>query len=355
MSEVGFFHMAATSRARAWCFTLNNPEENLDEDDFGCDYLLYQLEMGEEGTPHFQGLIYFKTQIAFSSVVQLFPHGTHIEACIDLAASIVYCQKEDTRVEGPYEWGVRPVQGRRSDLTAAIADVVAMKPMAEVATLHPSVYIRYGRGLRDYRTITAKPRTVMTECISIVGPTDMGKSYSSRLEWPNAFWKNKGEWWDGYDGQDVVVIDEFYGWLPFDFMLRLLDSTPLLVPTKGGFVNFVATKCIILANRHVEDWYKNIPPECLPALKRRIHQWEKLSRGPRTPRPALTVLADAATQLTVPLPPTPIVHFADYATPILPIEGPYRQNLNAYDWDADMAEGEFVVLPDSQVFDVDSE
>lgn len=346
-------------RARAYCFTKNNPEEPLDEEELGCSYLLYQLEVGEEGTPHFQGLVYFSTQIAITSVIALMP-GCHITVCIDLEASIKYCQKEEGRLEGPYEWGVRPVQGKRSDLTAALADVAAMKPMAEVALCHPSVYVRYYRGLTAYRTVTAKPRDKPTECISVVGPTNTGKSYDARKQWPDAFWKNKGDWWDGYDQHDVVIIDEFYGWLPFDFMLRMLDCTPLQVPTKGGFVNFVATKVVILSNRHVEDWYRGIPVECLPALKRRISQWEKLSRGPRTRRPdpidLLVQAAAAATQNTVPMPPTPQVHFSDYATPILPIEGPYRSNLNAYDWDADLADGEgFVILPDSQVYNYDSD
>lgn len=342
---------------------MNNPEEPIDEEDLGCEYLIYQLEMGEEGTPHFQGFVYFKHQIAITSVIRLLP-GCHIEIARDIPKAIEYCSKEDTRLEGPYEFGLRPVQGKRNDLTEAIASVVAMKPMAEVAALHPATYVRYHRGLQAYRTVTAPPRTALTECISVVGPTNMGKSYDARKEWPLAFWKNKGEWWDGYDGHDAVVIDEFYGWLPFDFMLRLLDSTPLLVPTKGGFVNFVATKVIILANKHVEDWYRNIPPECAPALLRRVSQWEKLSRGPRTRRPALGGLAAAAalqpiaptTRVNHDFSDTPPVHFKDYATPIMPIEGPYRRNLNAYDWDADLAEGEgFVILPDSQVYNYDSD
>jgi hypothetical protein len=41
---------------------------------------------------------------------------------------------------------------------------------------------------------------------------------------PEAYWITKPNgpraFWDGYDGQENVVIDEFYGWLPHTFMCR---------------------------------------------------------------------------------------------------------------------------------------
>jgi len=48
------------AKARNWCFTLNNPEDELDFTEFPfCDYAIWQKEVGENGTPHFQGRIDF--------------------------------------------------------------------------------------------------------------------------------------------------------------------------------------------------------------------------------------------------------------------------------------------------------
>lgn len=70
--------------------------------------------------------------------------------------------------------------------------------------------------------------------------------------------REKTGWWDGYEGQQVVIIDEFYGWLGYDFILRLTDRYPLLVETKGGTVQFVSRVVIFTSNSHPRDWYPNI-------------------------------------------------------------------------------------------------
>ena len=56
---------ASTVQTRAWCFTLNNPVRDEpvpateDPKQWGASYLVYQLEKGESGTPHYQGYLYF--------------------------------------------------------------------------------------------------------------------------------------------------------------------------------------------------------------------------------------------------------------------------------------------------------
>ena len=64
-------------RARAWCFTINNPTSpTLPEID--CRYLVYGRETGESGTPHLQGLIVFKNAKKFSQLKKQLPTA-HLE------------------------------------------------------------------------------------------------------------------------------------------------------------------------------------------------------------------------------------------------------------------------------------
>jgi len=77
-----------------------------------------------------------------------------------------------------------------------------------------------------------------------------------------------GTWWDGYSGQPVVVIDEFYGWLGYDFLLRLLDRYSFAVETKGGSVSFTSKLVIFTSNKPPSEWYRNI--QDLGPLLRRI-------------------------------------------------------------------------------------
>lgn len=90
----------APKKSRNWCFTLNNyTVEELTQitQRFRNEKYLFQEEVGEQKTPHLQGVIGFKNARSFNSVKKLIPRA-HIEVCRSFAASVLYCSKEDTRV-----------------------------------------------------------------------------------------------------------------------------------------------------------------------------------------------------------------------------------------------------------------
>lgn len=263
------------ARSRAWCFTINNPDSKPSFDGKQ-EYLVYQLERGLEGTEHYQGFVYFKQPKAFSQMKKWLPTA-HLEVAKSISGSIEYCQKADTRIDGPWESGEKPQQGRRSDLEAVAEQVLEGVPVRELARSNATAFVRYHRGLQALRAATATPRSALTECVCIVGPTNVGKTTWVLEQYPKAYWKPPlSKWWDNYDQEDVVVIDEFTGWLPIEFMLRLLDRTPLLVENKGGVVNFAATKVFLLSNKYPEEWYPENP--LLPSLLRRMTQMVKYAK-----------------------------------------------------------------------------
>lgn len=92
-----------------------------------------------------------------------------------------------------------------------------------------------------------------------------------------------GTWWDGYSGQTVVVIDEFYGWLGYDFLLRLLDRYSFAVETKGGSVSFTSKLVIFTSNKPPSEWYRNVQ-DLSPLLRRlggRVFQFPDQSGAAR--------------------------------------------------------------------------
>lgn len=84
---------------------------------------------------------------------------------------------------------------------------------------------------------------------------------------PNAYWKPYGEWWDGYDGHEDVIIDDFYGWLKWSFLLNLLDRYPLMLPNKGGYCECKIKRIIITSNKSPEEWYPS-KEDKTPLLRR---------------------------------------------------------------------------------------
>ena len=76
--------------------------------------------------------------------------------------------------------------------------------------------------------------------------------------YPDAYWKQRGTWFDNYNNHETVIIDDFYGWLPFDTLLRMCDRYPMMVETKGGHVNFCPKTILITSNQAPDEWYRNI-------------------------------------------------------------------------------------------------
>lgn len=94
-------------RATCWSITINNPtEEDLNVDLPAGWKLTGQLEKGEQGTEHYQGML-TTPQVRFSAVKKVIRRG-HIEAAKNRKALEKYVHKEDTRVG--------TVQDRQSDI-----------------------------------------------------------------------------------------------------------------------------------------------------------------------------------------------------------------------------------------------
>jgi len=103
--------------ARRYAFTLNNPVEQLD---FSVApkvrYAIWQLEKGENGTPHYQGYMVMESAVKLGGMKLIVP-GAHFEPCKGThEQNKAYCTKVEGRQEGPWTHGVEPEQGKRTDL-----------------------------------------------------------------------------------------------------------------------------------------------------------------------------------------------------------------------------------------------
>jgi len=103
------------SKARSWCFTLNNYDDAAVEilAQLECKYIVYGKEKGDSGTPHLQGYVVFPNPIGFNSVKGKLPSGCHIEKARGSPKQASdYCKKDGDFVER----GDCPSQGKRTDL-----------------------------------------------------------------------------------------------------------------------------------------------------------------------------------------------------------------------------------------------
>jgi len=78
---------------------------------------------------------------------------------------------------------------------------------------------------------------------------------------------------DGYEGQKEILIDDFYGNIKLNFLLKILDGHKLRINIKGGHRYALWNKVYITSNTQVDEWYQTIMltnPKLKDALDRRI-------------------------------------------------------------------------------------
>lgn len=271
------------SRATCWCFTLNNPDTHGPQPNTWPDVklMVYQLEEADSETLHYQGYVEFTTAKRLSTLKNINPHAHFEVRRGSRQQAIEYCMKDDTRVPGntPIIIGTLPdftqtKEDKKKKTSMAVKELIDEgKDDRYIANEYFGYYIQSYRGLTQYRLLLSNERDFKTVVTVIYGPTGTGKSHWCYKHLKDPYWKVKGQWWDGYHNQGVVVIDEFYGWLKYDEMLRLLDRYPYKVEVKGGYVQFNSKLIFITSNKKPDEWYNQ--PD-ISHLTRRIENiWEK--------------------------------------------------------------------------------
>lgn len=257
------------------CFTLNNPESELVFDEVWMGYLVYQKEKGEEGTEHYQGYLELKQAQRFSRLKAWLPRAHFEPRKGTQEQAIAYCKKEDTRLEGPWEFGLPKSQGKRSDLIALYSSAKQGKRKREVLEEMPASYMRHYKAYAHVQGLFCPPPIDPPRQVHLLlGEPGTGKTRYVKDRHPD-HWQTplqKEMWFDGYDGHDVVLIDDFAGQMPLHLLLQLLDRYVIQVPVKGGFTWWTPRHIYITSNLCISEWYDYSKRQIhLAALERRIH------------------------------------------------------------------------------------
>lgn len=281
---------ANTTSAR-WIFVFNNPPvdwappQNASE----VEYMCWQRERGEAGgTEHVQGYIRFKKRTRFNTAKRYFcVPEVHLEVARgNEQQNKAYCSKEETRVAGPWEFGVYKAdagtQGKRTDLDAIAADIKQGKSVKEVAEQHPSDYIRYHTGIEKFAQLF-KPLPPVERAIKVVclwGATGTGKTHRVRTQFPEAYGVTNGrDPWGNYNGQAVILFDE-YDWTKWSIqdMNRYCDKWRCSLDCRYRDRYAEWTLVVICSNSEPYDWWPAENQLLRQAFWRRIVSIEVLSQ-----------------------------------------------------------------------------
>jgi len=257
------------------CFTFNNPgPDPIPFDVEKMVYLVYQREVGAEGTEHYQGYCELKKQMRLPAIKTLLGSNTiHIERRRGTAKQASdYCKKADTRKAQTEftEFGEMKTtnQGARADLEGFKDAVMAQGPDRKrkrdllddhLSTLahHPKFY--------NMLTLMNRPKSHdHVEVILHIGEPNLGKTrwvmdaYKESDDFYVAPLSNNTLWFDEYDLHETVLLDDFSGsasHMPLVTLLRLIDRYPVMVPTKGGHTWWKPKTIFLTTNILPKDWY----------------------------------------------------------------------------------------------------
>lgn len=264
-------------QSKYWVWTLNNytDDEQQHLRDLGghedVSYIVFGREIGAEGgTPHLQGYTEFRRRLRLNQVKGLLGDRLHLERRRGSGQQARNYSIKDGDFE---EFGSLATvhQGRRTDLETACADVLAGKRPKDIAAEHAVVFTKYHRGLLALRSATQPKRTWKPSVKVLWGDPGTGKTRSVYEAEQDVYSHPGGPWFDGYDGQEAVLFDDFTGsCFKLQYLLKLLDRYPMDVPVKGGFVNWIPRRIYITSNVPVDEWYGNARPIHVAALRRRL-------------------------------------------------------------------------------------
>jgi len=255
----------SNTRSRGWCFTINYGDISEIEKFKNCDiaqlnelgsaegtrYLVFGEECSESGTQHLQGYVEFANARTFASMKKLMIRA-HLEARRGTPKEAsVYCKKDGVF----QEFGELPKQGKRSDLEAVAEQVRDGASLQEIAEEFPGMYVRYHRGFEAMRLKRMKHREDRPKVVWLWGGTGVGKTREA-VNVSSYYMKDGTKWWDEYEQQTRIVIDDFDGKWPFRDFLRLIDRYRYQGQTKGGYVKINSPEIYITAEFSPEHFWE---------------------------------------------------------------------------------------------------
>jgi len=238
-------------------------------------YLIYGKELGANLTPHLQGFVILDKKVRLGGVKKLHPraHWEVTKGTSDQAAD--YCKKDGDY----YESGVLNVQGKRTDLEAVADEIKNGTDMRTIAETYPVQYMKYGRGMKDLALILTEPyEHHTTRGIWIHGPPGTGKSHAARQFSDSFFLKSQSKWFDGYNGEEVIVLDDLDTNVLGHYLKIWTDKWACTGETKGGTIPLRHKLFVVTTNYTIEKlWAED--PVMAEALKRRFKIVNKTARG----------------------------------------------------------------------------
>lgn len=240
-----------------------------------------QTEIGESTSyKHYQVYIQLKSTYSITSLKKFLPTAHFEEQKGTNEQARDYCTKFETREGESFFIGeFAPTRGTDSqDFLSAAREGLSYNDLADS---FPKEFLRYNSRIQFLRNLDSQDLYLQystrfrDNLISIFqyGDSGLGKSYEvyTKHKMKDIYVVTDYDHpFDLYQGQSVLVLEEFRGRFPIAFLLQLLDKYPCQLPCR--FQNKYACFSTVYINTNVslDELYPNCDKFTKRALRRRI-------------------------------------------------------------------------------------
>jgi len=273
----------ASSRSRAFCFTWNNYPDSYQAtlDSLEAKYYVVGKETAPTtGTPHLQAYVVWRNARSLSSVRGKLP-GCHVSIARGNAQQNKdYCSKGGDFLE----FGDQPLS--REQIGRAEADRWAAAwthaKSGDIENIDPDIRVRYYAAIKrigqDY--LPSVPPLDDVCGTWIYGQSGCGKTRAVLAAYPDCFIKPRNKWWDGYQREHVVLVDDID---IFDRQLggslkHWADFAPFVAEVKGTSQRIRPSKLIVTSQYTIEEIWED--QQTRDALLRRFTVLRKVKDIP---------------------------------------------------------------------------
>lgn len=262
--------------SKHWIFTINNPtdaDKLTPAQKADIMYIIVNREVGDEGTPHWQGYVCFKKRIRQAVVKRYMPRA-HLEIKRgSVAQAIHYCMKPVPDCECEHceharpqvadwiEFGTKPLN-KEEGTKQKWADVRRHATEGNFDEIPDDVFVRcYHQIKRIRQDNPTKPADLNQKRNEwIVGPSGVGKSTYARAKYPDFYDKAPNKWFVGYQGQTTILLDDigrdqckYLSW----YIKRWSDVFAFPIETKGGGMNIRPDHIVVTSQYEIEDCFED--------------------------------------------------------------------------------------------------
>lgn len=301
------YRMDCRKRGKRWCATVFPDEEytndmermfndwkekRLDEPEVG--YSISYICMGREMAPstnkiHFQCYMEFYKTVSLAYLKRKFSNKAHFEiARGGKYDNIKYCSKEKDTEHGMFldfsrlEFNEEKLREKVDAQKLQFFQDCRKYTMQELEEFYPnSVFNQRGK-IQEWRMYGVQKKTYSGSLNHknywIYGPTGVGKSRWVREQGKTIYEKNVNKWWNGYDFQEIVLVEDFpigdKARMMFDYVKLWADRYNFVGELKNSHMNICPDtyKLIITANHSIDETFADIPDEDRRAIKRRFNE-----------------------------------------------------------------------------------